>query len=94
MSGGMSLEWNPTWRRPFINRNGKCCKMHDFRYQIGCGSPVVKVFDHDRHIMSSSPVPLKTHRVGSYERKVQAQVSSTLLDYGSKLRDPSPKALV
>ncbi|GFW59243.1 uncharacterized protein TNCV_2781741 [Trichonephila clavipes] len=30
----------------------------------GCGSPVVKVSDHDRHVMSSSPVPLKTHRVG------------------------------
>ncbi|GFX99959.1 uncharacterized protein TNCV_259961 [Trichonephila clavipes] len=30
----------------------------------GCGSPVVKVSDHDRHVMSSSPVPLKTRRVG------------------------------
>ncbi|GFY07167.1 hypothetical protein TNCV_277141 [Trichonephila clavipes] len=29
-----------------------------------CGSPVVKVSDHGRHIMSSSPVPLKTCRVG------------------------------
>ncbi|GFV69401.1 uncharacterized protein TNCV_2778161 [Trichonephila clavipes] len=29
----------------------------------GCGSPVVKVSDHDRHVMSSSPVPLKTHHV-------------------------------
>ncbi|GFU99866.1 uncharacterized protein TNCV_1257151 [Trichonephila clavipes] len=28
-----------------------------------CGSPVVKVSDHDRHVMSSSSVPLKTHRV-------------------------------
>ncbi|GFS89448.1 hypothetical protein TNCV_1809631 [Trichonephila clavipes] len=27
---------------------------------VGCGSPVVKVSDHGR---SSSPVPLKTHRV-------------------------------
>ncbi|GFT41775.1 uncharacterized protein TNCV_4708291 [Trichonephila clavipes] len=32
--------------------------------QWGCGSAVVKVSDHGRHIMSSSPVPLKTHRVG------------------------------
>ncbi|GFV69198.1 uncharacterized protein TNCV_3518201 [Trichonephila clavipes] len=30
----------------------------------GCGSPVVKVSDHGRRVMSSSPVPLKTHRVG------------------------------
>ncbi|GFX16996.1 hypothetical protein TNCV_2519721 [Trichonephila clavipes] len=31
----------------------------------GCGSPVVKVSDHGRHVvMSSSPVPLKTHRIG------------------------------
>ncbi|GFV71418.1 uncharacterized protein TNCV_88401 [Trichonephila clavipes] len=29
----------------------------------GCGSPVVKVSDHERHFMSSSPVPLKTRRV-------------------------------
>ncbi|GFT09471.1 uncharacterized protein TNCV_5063111 [Trichonephila clavipes] len=27
----------------------------------GCGSPVVKILDHDRHVISSSP--LKTHRV-------------------------------
>ncbi|GFW68767.1 hypothetical protein TNCV_3639821 [Trichonephila clavipes] len=31
---------------------------------IGCGSPVVKVSDHDRHVMSSSPVPLNTRCVG------------------------------
>ncbi|GFX11250.1 uncharacterized protein TNCV_4786421 [Trichonephila clavipes] len=30
----------------------------------GCGNPVVKVSDHGRHVMSSSPVPLKTRRVG------------------------------
>ncbi|GFT83126.1 hypothetical protein TNCV_629491 [Trichonephila clavipes] len=30
----------------------------------GCGSPEVKVPDHGRHAMSSSPVPLKTRRVG------------------------------
>ncbi|GFU87780.1 uncharacterized protein TNCV_3229411 [Trichonephila clavipes] len=29
-----------------------------------CGSPMVKVSDHGRHVMSSSPVPLKTRRVG------------------------------
>ncbi|GFY34597.1 hypothetical protein TNCV_1372881 [Trichonephila clavipes] len=28
-----------------------------------CGNPVVKLSDHDRHVMSSSPAPLKTHRV-------------------------------
>ncbi|GFT00399.1 uncharacterized protein TNCV_1981441 [Trichonephila clavipes] len=31
--------------------------------QEGCGSPVVKVSDRGRHVMSSSPVPLKTRRV-------------------------------
>ncbi|GFV74023.1 hypothetical protein TNCV_2951751 [Trichonephila clavipes] len=30
----------------------------------GCCSPVVKVSDHGRHDMSSSPVPLRTRRVG------------------------------
>ncbi|GFU96431.1 uncharacterized protein TNCV_90071 [Trichonephila clavipes] len=64
-------------------------------------------------VTSSSPVPLKTRRVGQrctlnlsraetssrwcgvvVRRGVPAQVSSTLLDHGSKLRVPSPKALV
>ncbi|GFU63999.1 hypothetical protein TNCV_245771 [Trichonephila clavipes] len=31
---------------------------------LGCGSPVVKALDLGRHVMSSSPVPLKTYRVG------------------------------
>ncbi|GFY25641.1 hypothetical protein TNCV_2487611 [Trichonephila clavipes] len=30
----------------------------------GCGSPVIKVSYHSRHVMSSSPVPLKTSYVG------------------------------
>ncbi|GFW54536.1 uncharacterized protein TNCV_2232101 [Trichonephila clavipes] len=30
----------------------------------GCGSLVVKVSNHGRHVMSSIPVPLKTRRVG------------------------------
>ncbi|GFT55055.1 uncharacterized protein TNCV_2325601 [Trichonephila clavipes] len=30
----------------------------------GCGGPVVKVSDRGSHVMSSSPVPLKTRRVG------------------------------
>ncbi|GFW75798.1 hypothetical protein TNCV_4429811 [Trichonephila clavipes] len=30
----------------------------------GCSSPVFKVSDHGRHVMISSPVPLKTRRVG------------------------------
>ncbi|GFW61673.1 uncharacterized protein TNCV_3706081 [Trichonephila clavipes] len=29
-----------------------------------CGSPVVKVSDQGRHVMSLNPVPLKTRRVG------------------------------
>ncbi|GFU89133.1 uncharacterized protein TNCV_2895811 [Trichonephila clavipes] len=32
-------------------------------FAVGCGSPVVKISAHGRHVMSSSPVPLKTHRV-------------------------------
>ncbi|GFV10377.1 uncharacterized protein TNCV_1951501 [Trichonephila clavipes] len=34
------------------------------QWRKGCGSPVVKVSDHGRHVMSSSPEPLKTRRVG------------------------------
>ncbi|GFW86946.1 uncharacterized protein TNCV_2811011 [Trichonephila clavipes] len=64
-------------------------------------------------VSSSSPVPLKTRRVGQrctlnlsraetssrwcgvvVRRGVPAQVPSTSLDHGSKLRGPSPKALV
>ncbi|GFV85049.1 hypothetical protein TNCV_3319881 [Trichonephila clavipes] len=30
----------------------------------GCDSPMVKVLDHGRHVMSSSPVPLSTRYVG------------------------------
>ncbi|GFW71060.1 uncharacterized protein TNCV_191511 [Trichonephila clavipes] len=32
--------------------------------QAGSDSLVVKVSDHGRHVMSSSPVPLKTRHVG------------------------------
>ncbi|GFX14123.1 uncharacterized protein TNCV_1766191 [Trichonephila clavipes] len=36
-----------------------------FRYgSRGCGRPIVKVSDHGMHVMNSSPVPLKTRRVG------------------------------
>ncbi|GFU79956.1 hypothetical protein TNCV_578361 [Trichonephila clavipes] len=31
---------------------------------VGCGSPVIKVSTHDRHVRYSSPVPLKTRHVG------------------------------
>ncbi|GFU79287.1 hypothetical protein TNCV_2138101 [Trichonephila clavipes] len=34
------------------------------KWPLGCGSPVVKISDHCRHVMSSKPVPLKTRRVG------------------------------
>ncbi|GFX46951.1 uncharacterized protein TNCV_315741 [Trichonephila clavipes] len=36
-------------------------KINQFK---GCGSPVVKVSDHGRHVVSSSLVPPKTRRVG------------------------------
>ncbi|GFU78671.1 uncharacterized protein TNCV_2302821 [Trichonephila clavipes] len=74
---------------------------------------MVKVSDHGWLATSSSPVPLKTRRVGErytlnlsraqtssrwrgvvVRRGVPAQVSSSSLDHGSKLRGPSPKALV
>ncbi|GFW02132.1 hypothetical protein TNCV_4854721 [Trichonephila clavipes] len=29
-----------------------------------CGSPVVKISDHGRYVMSPTPVPLKTRRAG------------------------------
>ncbi|GFW71287.1 uncharacterized protein TNCV_537051 [Trichonephila clavipes] len=64
-------------------------------------------------VTRSSPVPLKTRRVGQrctlnlsraemssrwcgvvVRRGVPAQVSSTSLDHGSKLRGPLPKAFV
>ncbi|GFT31220.1 uncharacterized protein TNCV_3480291 [Trichonephila clavipes] len=35
-----------------------------YNFYGGCGSPVVKVSNHGRHVMSSIPVPLKTRRVG------------------------------
>ncbi|GFW42193.1 hypothetical protein TNCV_1206491 [Trichonephila clavipes] len=46
----------------------------------GCGSPVVKVSDHGRHVMSSSPVPLKTRRVGQRctLKQSRAETSSRL----------------
>ncbi|GFV92192.1 hypothetical protein TNCV_1896281 [Trichonephila clavipes] len=34
------------------------------RHKWGCGSPVVKVSNHGRYVMSSIQVPLKTRRVG------------------------------
>ncbi|GFW47549.1 uncharacterized protein TNCV_3177131 [Trichonephila clavipes] len=81
--------------------------------------PVAAVADWYRYwtmaclVTSSSPVALKTRRVGQrctlnlsraetssswcgvvVRRGVTAQVSSTSLNHGSKLRGPSPKALV
>ncbi|GFV45466.1 hypothetical protein TNCV_299661 [Trichonephila clavipes] len=50
----------------------------------GCGSPVVKVSDHGRHVMSSSPEPLKTRRVRARctLNLSRAQTSSRSLDNG------------
>ncbi|GFT68497.1 hypothetical protein TNCV_1896941 [Trichonephila clavipes] len=48
-----------------IARAGHLIQRSWFRIPPGsCGSPVVKVCDRGRHVMSSSPVPLKTRRVG------------------------------
>ncbi|GFY16466.1 hypothetical protein TNCV_2351091 [Trichonephila clavipes] len=32
---------------------------------LSCDSPVVKILDHGRHVMSSNPVSLNTRRVGA-----------------------------
>ncbi|GFV57165.1 hypothetical protein TNCV_4976421 [Trichonephila clavipes] len=45
----------------------------------GCGSPVVKVSDHSRHVMSSSPEPLKTRRYGSDVIQPSGVMQSLLL---------------
>ncbi|GFT97155.1 uncharacterized protein TNCV_3858161 [Trichonephila clavipes] len=60
----------------------------------GCGTPVVKVSDHGRLLMNSSPVPLKTSRVGQRwalnlsraqtSRGVPAQVSSSSLNHATR----------
>ncbi|GFS58766.1 uncharacterized protein TNCV_4270821 [Trichonephila clavipes] len=47
-----------------------------------------------RYTLNLSRAEMSSHWCGSLERGVPAQVSSTSLDHGSKLRGPSPKALV
>ncbi|GFU09040.1 uncharacterized protein TNCV_1319051 [Trichonephila clavipes] len=57
----------PLLREKALELNKKLGVSADFKtkvYNGGCGSPVVKVSDHGRHVMSSSPVPLKTRREG------------------------------
>ncbi|GFW59213.1 uncharacterized protein TNCV_2781441 [Trichonephila clavipes] len=53
----------PTSTRTIIRRL-IVSDLHLFLPLRGCGSPVVKVSNHGRHVMSSIPVPLKTRRVG------------------------------
>ncbi|GFW54603.1 zinc finger protein [Trichonephila clavipes] len=56
----------------------------------GCGSPVVKVSNHGRHVMSSIPVPLKTRRVGqrctTKTRKAGSGFSSSPRSKGRKAK--------
>ncbi|GFX41997.1 uncharacterized protein TNCV_4516051 [Trichonephila clavipes] len=48
-----------------LKHGGPCNAVEMILQEVtGCGSPVVKVSDHGRHVMSSSPVALKTRRVG------------------------------
>ncbi|GFW37474.1 hypothetical protein TNCV_860811 [Trichonephila clavipes] len=42
---------------------------------MGCGSPVVKVSDHGKYVMSSSPVPLKTRRLWQYKAVIAGDFS-------------------
>ncbi|GFW80497.1 uncharacterized protein TNCV_2415991 [Trichonephila clavipes] len=57
----------------------------------GCRTPVVKESDHGRHVMSSSPVPPKTHRVGARytsnlsSAQTSSSMSSSSLAHDSKL---------
>ncbi|GFY03341.1 hypothetical protein TNCV_1172991 [Trichonephila clavipes] len=53
----------PTWPWPQKSMNASSRQL--FETSGGCGSPVVKVSDHGRHVMSSSPIPLKTRREGA-----------------------------
>ncbi|GFV62957.1 DDE_3 domain-containing protein [Trichonephila clavipes] len=57
---------------------------HIKKSKKGCGSPVVKVLAHGRHVMSSSPIPLRVRRVG--ERCTlhlsRTQTSSSWCDSG------------
>ncbi|GFX51015.1 hypothetical protein TNCV_2733661 [Trichonephila clavipes] len=48
----------------WFKRRGFYCSRPVQSEGQGCGCSVVKVSDHGRHVLSSSPVPLKTHRVG------------------------------
>ncbi|GFT57513.1 HTH_Tnp_Tc3_2 domain-containing protein [Trichonephila clavipes] len=56
----------------------------------GCGSPVVKVSNHGRHVMSSIPVPLKTRRVGQRctLNLSRAETSSRCWKYPRNLETP------
>ncbi|GFU46640.1 hypothetical protein TNCV_1546551 [Trichonephila clavipes] len=40
------------------------CPLSCSEFRRGCDSPMVKVLDHGRQVMSSSPVPLSTRYVG------------------------------
>ncbi|GFT72637.1 transposable element Tcb2 transposase [Trichonephila clavipes] len=64
----------------------KCPLLVDQRltsgFSRGCGSPVVKVSDHGRHVTSSSPVPLKTRR--GYTDRAD---SYYLYPYGNNVND-------
>ncbi|GFY10228.1 uncharacterized protein TNCV_2629071 [Trichonephila clavipes] len=61
------------------------------RWGLSCGSPVVKVSDHGRHVMSSSPVPLKIRRVGQRctLNLSRAQTSSRWCDVVARRRGAS-----
>ncbi|GFX10024.1 uncharacterized protein TNCV_4101631 [Trichonephila clavipes] len=61
-----SLKTTPVTFRPCIDIETWFLVIEKGKKSIGmsCSSPVVKVSDHGRHVMSSSPVPLKTRCVG------------------------------
>ncbi|GFX22093.1 hypothetical protein TNCV_3054491 [Trichonephila clavipes] len=60
-----NLKWIPVSNGKRCTRSVLCWdhRLQQVLYSSeGCGGPVVKVSDHGRHVMSSSPVPLKTRR--------------------------------
>ncbi|GFW29479.1 hypothetical protein TNCV_744211 [Trichonephila clavipes] len=53
---------------------------------VACGSPVVKVSDRGKHTMSSSPIPLKTRRVGQRCTENLSRAETSTRWYGVVVR--------
>ncbi|GFU99073.1 hypothetical protein TNCV_1227871 [Trichonephila clavipes] len=60
--GLTGIESNLSGRHSYSVYSIPRCSASRIRHR-GCGNPVVKVSDNGRHVMSSSPEPLKTRRL-------------------------------